>query len=172
MSLCFFLPWLIGIGSAILGGLIGWYLSKQRPIADLSIEQHPDYLRLTRKYQDTQNNLKTLQTDHGHLKLKNEEWQNKSNEYQSNFGLLQQQHNDFKVEYESYRSTIGDQIAEKDEFITNFSNEQEELRSQLNHTSGELAQAKIDYDNLESKFKPVILLSKMGNSICVEELNI
>ena len=30
----------------------------------------------------------------------------------------------------------------------------------------------IDYDNLESKFKPVILLSKMGNSICVEELNI
>lgn len=29
-----------------------------------------------------------------------------------------------------------------------------------------------DYDNLETKFKPVILLSKMGNSICVEELNI
>ena len=100
MNLCTLLPWIIGLGSALLGGLIGWYL-KNSKASDEDILEHPTYLGLNEQYQTSLSGHRTLQSSYSSLRADYDQHQSKYaakeaelTDWSSRYGSLEAKHAD------------------------------------------------------------------------------
>ena len=125
--LCTLLPLILGLGSALLGGLIGWYLFKNRkwlPYQQAIDEQtlaydtlNTTYNTLNTRYAATQSNLAELQKSHI-------EWENRyhtlNNDHLVLSGARRSLANDFenyKAEVESTEAALQNHLVEMDALI-------------------------------------------------------
>ena len=113
MTFCALLPWLIGIGAAILGGLIGWFLRRSR-ITELttSLEsRNRDYTTLRGEFDTNVTSYNSLQGQYNELDGELKSWRTKYN----SLNLAFENHKDeCTAQIEGYKTEISNTIALND----------------------------------------------------------
>ncbi len=129
---CQLLPWLLGLGSALLGGLIGWYWYRRSHYhADLSADvsenvdvyQHPAFL----EYQGRYNALEQA--------------------HQSQQAQFTAQFADKDRELQALRLEHRNVLTEKDAHITHLTSEHGALKSESDNAHIQLAELKTNFDD-------------------------
>lgn len=113
MTLCALLPWLIGIGSALLGGLIGWYLRNPRFLAlqsELDDRIH-DYHRLEGTHTQLQGEYTGLQALYSDLDVSREDYKNRLQIRTKEYNSLSLTHSSLQTEYDGYKVAVDGQAA-------------------------------------------------------------
>jgi predicted flap endonuclease-1-like 5' DNA nuclease len=153
---CNFLPVIIGIGSAILGGLIGWFMRRPRieELSEVIETQEANYLRLKNAHdtlgirnnslQDSYNSVfsdhQRLEQDYATLESKNAYLQLQFNNYKYDVESNKVNTESYHAELESYKNETASKIADLHDQLAEWQQEYNTLYTKYDISNKRLAE--------------------------------
>ena len=165
---CSLIPLLIGIGSAILGGLIGWFRHRNRrynPLKALHDEKETALTQLNHAYSAINTRFSSLQNEHVNLQKTNADWINKYNQLNTDFDALGASRSTLLNDYNAVKNAHAQKTAECEAAIKKLNAENEMILAQADNKYALLS---IDYSNAVTQAK--ILTATVGNMSSEKEI--
>ena len=157
---CSMLPSIVGIGAALVGGLIGWYLRRPRiqELESILDERHAEYMHiknanemLNMKHDNLQNTHTLLTLSHNSLEEREKLYQNAFSELENSNGTLSSEFSIFKINVENHIAelqALNEQLSlEYFNYKTQAENHFSELQASHESTSTELSNFKTNSEN-------------------------
>ncbi len=148
---CNFLPIFIGLGSALLGGLIGWYLHRQKTqeLMDEHEELQSNNTRLVHAHDTLNIRCENLQTSFASLNETHKKLDVSYADLQASFSQLSAEKAAFMFQNKSNGASNNPRMeAELADLQTNYATqarENEDLNSQIAHLNSQLAAVNTEY---------------------------
>ena len=112
MTLCTLMPWIIGLGSALLGGLIGWYFKKSN-ITQEDVMESEAYGTLNEDYQRSMSGHQELKSQYAQLSAHHEEARAKVASHESDLVDWTNRYSRLDAQHSAYQATSEATLAEK-----------------------------------------------------------
>jgi chromosome segregation ATPase len=111
---CNFLPVIIGVGSAILGGLIGWFMRRPRieELSEVIETQEANYLRLKNAHDTLAVRNNSLQDSYNSMFSIHQKMEQDYGSLESKISYWQLQYNNYKRDADTYKADAEDKIAD------------------------------------------------------------
>ena len=171
---CNIIPLLVGLLSALLGGLIGWYWLKNSKLAGLSglvdeKESHLSNLRSDLNAQDL--NYQRLHSDHSAVNASLSDWQGKHSslttelgDWKGKFNNLTTELSDWKGKHSGITAELATLGAAKIALDSNFNQYKTNSSLQIAALETELADSKKKYADLDASHKNWAIQSNNWNT--------
>jgi predicted flap endonuclease-1-like 5' DNA nuclease len=162
---CNFLPIFIGIGSALLGGLIGWYLHRQKTqeLIDEHEELQSNNSRLVHAHDTLNIRCENLQTAFASLNETHKKLNTTHTDLQASFSQLNAEKAAFTFQnLENTTSNNAQTEAELANLQANYANqtrENEDLNAQIAHLNSQLAAVNAEYFAYKNEATPPVVVA-------------
>ena len=141
---CNFLPIVVGIGSALLGGLIGWYFRRPRikELEDIVDEKNADYMHVKNAHEMLDIRYNNLQKEHVSLSVSHNTLTEKKNIIEKEYanlsashntlndkvGALENEHSSLSVSYNTFQEKIQELEEERTALSASHNTSQEKIQ--------------------------------------------
>ena len=119
--LCSLLPWIYGLVSALLGGLIGWYLFKNRkwiPLQQVVNDQNEAYNTLSTTHNTLNARHASVQANLLDLQKAHSEWESRYHTLNNDHLTLSNAKRNLGIEYDNYKAEVANTEAALETHLT------------------------------------------------------
>jgi chromosome segregation ATPase len=155
-GLCSLLPFLTGLGSALLGGLIGWHWLKRTRLAHLlgvMDEKDHNYAALRSTHEQHSLRYRSLQGDYLVADNAQKDWESKYHQISDSHRRLDIAKTGLSADFEGFKTKSAQKIAELERQLKDLTATHQTAQVRMKGLETDLASLKSDYESVSSQNK-------------------
>ncbi len=155
-GLCSLLPFLTGLGSALLGGLIGWHWLKRTRLAHLlgvMDEKDHNYAALRSTHEQNSLRYRSLQGDYLVADTAQKDWESKYHQMSDSYRRLDIAKTGLSTDFDGFKTKSAQKIAALERQLKELTATHQAAQVRMKGLETDFASLKSDYDSVSSQNK-------------------